>query len=195
MSTAGFSDHPVTGTVIGYRWWDLFLNGGTPRMWVESNHPQSPTLCGAWGPWQAGVNQAECLAFQQPTVIFSLSGARVMPSAAEHPWHTSVPEQRCHCGYWAFWGKPLYWRTLDVNSLSILVNGIVPVLGVAEGWGRTLKGSLGFRCEYAKVTALLAPPAFKTLLSELQPQAMIYTNPEAMFAEHPPGILEGNKTG
>ena len=25
--TSGFSAHPVTGTVIGYRWWDLYLNG------------------------------------------------------------------------------------------------------------------------------------------------------------------------
>ena len=194
MSTAGFSDQPVTGTVVGYRWWDLFLNGGGPRMWVEPSHPQPPTLCGAWARWEPGVNQAQCLAIQQPMVIFSMTGARVTSSTGEHPWHTSAPEQGCHCGYWAFWGRPLYWRTTEPTSVGTLVNGIVPILGVAEGWGRTLKGSLGFRCEYAKVTALLAPPAFKTLLSELQPQAMIYANPRAMFAEHPSGILEGNKT-
>ena len=108
--------------------------------------------------------------------------------------HTA-PGLSCNCGYWAFWGKPLYWRTMpNVNSVSFLeASTIVPVLGVAEGWGRTLKGSLGFRCEYAKATALLAPPAYKALLSELQPQAMIYTSIKAMFGEHPAGIT-GNKT-
>lgn len=194
--TSGFSAHPVTGTFIGYRWWDLYLNGGGPSHFFVPSFPslpgfspaRPPLLCGAWAAWQPGENRASCLV---PWMSISISGGIIQTLPDSHP----APGTACHCGYWAFWGKPFYWRTApDVDAVSALEDSrIVPVLGVAEGWGRTLKGSLGFRCEYAKVTALLAPPAYKDLLSQLQPQAMIYTSARAMFGEHPAGIM-GNKT-
>ena len=178
---SGFSAQPVTGTVIGYRWWDLFLNGHGPRM---VNAAGRPVLCGAWASWRPGVNRAICLA--QGMQFFSL-----FPSTSAVIYQDShyAPDPSCHCGYWAFWGKPFYWRTApDIRSIEAGNQEIVPVLGVVEGWGRTLKGSLGFRCEHAQATALLTPPAYKAILSELQPQAMIYTSIKAMFGEHPAGI-------
>ena len=187
---SGFSAQPVTGTAVGYRWWDLFLNGARPR---QVDPPSRPVLCGAWASWLQGTNKAVCLApgIQFSTSIFSVSSGMTLDPVYSDSHN--APGSSCRCGYWAFWDKPFYWRTApDINSITVNT-GIVPVMGVAEGWGRTLKGSLGFRCEYAKVTALLAPPAYKDLLSQLQPQAMIYTSARAMFGEHPAGIM-GNKT-
>ena len=182
MSNTGFSDRAVTGTAVGYRWWDLWLDGFGPQY---GYYPvtQPPFLCGAWAPWQSGENTAACLV---RSVQFHLFMYGITP-----PVGHAAPDRSCHCGYWAFWDKPLYWRSApEIDKVPGPRDPIVPVLGVAEGWGRTLKGSLGFRCEYAKMTALLAPPAYKNLLSQLQPQAMIYTNPRALFAEHPAGIME-----
>lgn len=185
---AGFSTQLVTGTAIGYRWWDLWLDGPGPRFgYYPSIIP--PALCGAWAAWQPGENKASCLKPTIPPLVLSVHAWTPVK-----PVKHIAPDGSCHCGYWAFWDKPLYWRTAPgIDSVPGPDIALVPVLGVAEGWGRTLKGSLGFRCEYAKVTALLAPPAYKNLLSQLQPQAMIYTNPRALFAEHPAGIM-GNNT-
>lgn len=185
MNNRGFSDSLITGTVIGYRWWDLWLPGfPRPASLFHSLYfslPLRPFVSGAWAPWLPGDNHAICLR-SFPEINYQVREPH------------SSPGITCNCGFWAFWNRPPYWRTAPGVNLDAGLEeaGVMPVLGVAEGWGRTFRGSLGFRCEYAKITALLAPPAYKGLLSELQPQAMIYTTPAALFAEHPSGLTGNN---
>ena len=106
---SGFSAQPVTGTAIGYRWWDLFLNGGGPR---PGGSPQSSGPLRGMGGLAQGTNQAVCLASGQ----FSMFS--IMPDSVYSDLHTA-PGPSCHCGYWAFWDKPFYWRTVpEVNSSS-----------------------------------------------------------------------------
>ena len=53
---SGFSAQPVTGTAIGYRWWDLFLNGGGPEQifLARSYHKWFPASLRGMGGLVAG---------------------------------------------------------------------------------------------------------------------------------------------
>jgi hypothetical protein len=91
-------------------------------------------LQGVHGPWVMGENTARC-------------GRRMSHGQDPHP----VPEEDCGCGFWAYW-------TADAagNPHSFEV----PVLGVIEGYGKTLIGERGFRCAKARIAALHIPGVF-----------------------------------
>lgn len=55
-----------------------------------------------------------------------------------------VAQRGCSCGFYA------YYYPDNIGGYSGLQ-------GVIEGWGRVTMGSLGFRCEKAKIVALVAP--------------------------------------
>ncbi len=78
--------------------------------------------------WQPGENTARCINLYYP-------------HAAPH----EVPWEQCACGFWAYWEVP------DEPNPH---NFGIPVLGVIEGYGRTLIGDRGFRCARARITAL-----------------------------------------
>lgn len=59
-----------------------------------------------------------------------------------------VPDDDCGCGLWAYWQVP---DALNPHGFGR------PVLGVIEGYGRTLIGAKGFRCEKARIAALHFP--------------------------------------
>jgi hypothetical protein len=59
----------------------------------------------------------------------------------------AAPDLDCSCGFWAYWASP------NPHGFAI------PVLGVIEGYGRTLIGELGFRCSRARILALHLPGA------------------------------------
>lgn len=59
-------------------------------------------------------------------------------------WEADV-DPSCMCGYWAYWDYPKFGE-----------NGVV---GIIEGWGKTLIGDEGFRCQKAKIVALVLPDA------------------------------------
>lgn len=188
----GFDGEKITGTVIGYRWWDLWTRAERPLDKVATVGP-TPRGClfGAWSGWGAGENHATCLNPYQASLGRVLSGGIIIYS--RHRWDNhSAPDPECSCGFWGFWEAGPWWRTTQYDDLwedYLQKYDAIPILGVIEGWGNTLKGNLGFRCEKAKITALLAPIAAKRMLSEAQPQAMLYSNAAAMFAEHPSGIM------
>ena len=89
-------------------------------------------LTGVHGSWAMGENVAYCA-----------KGGR--PDDAH-----MVPEEDCACGFWA------YWTTAASGNPH---NFQLPVLGVIEGYGKTLIGEKGFRCAKARIVALHIPPA------------------------------------
>lgn len=84
-----------------------------------------PVLSGVRGAWEPGVNTARC--------------GHLIPGGHE------VPREECGCGFWAYW---------EVQQHPNPHGFGIPVLGVIEGWGRTLIGDRGFRCASARITAL-----------------------------------------
>ncbi len=93
-----------------------------------------PLLTGAAGyAWQPGMNEARC---------------RYRGDAHEPPVEYDEQGAECGCGLWAYW-------KLGIGNWS---GSDVPVLGIIEGTGRVLIGELGFRCQKARIIALV--PAF-----------------------------------
>lgn len=89
--------------------------------------------------WQPGVNKAICAG-----------------NGGWNPAHVTA-QQTCHCGFYA------YYR--DSTSYHIPYSPRT-VSGVIEGWGRTTIGRLGFRCEKARIVALVAPAAHRDIADE-----------------------------
>ena len=127
---------PVIGSVFGIRWWQ-----GGPR-----GQLRSPWRGGyRWGP---GVNAAGCYSHR---TLFTWR-----PSDRHHP--NGAPESSCECGFYAMWDLPLppgdaqprmIW---DVHpETSGARHGLI--LGIAEGFGRVLLGTHGFRAQYARPRA------------------------------------------
>ncbi len=67
---------------------------------------------------------------------------------AEHEKMTAALDSRdtsdCGCGFWAYF---------DLNPSEFRM-GEKPIVGVIKGYGRTLLGSRGFRCEKAEIVGL-----------------------------------------
>lgn len=126
----GFSDAPLA---LGE------LHG--LRCW-HYRGPGRPVMGMSWNApgWQAGVNEAACRA-----------PAHVM--AAAGPGCQSPPARACPsgCGFWAYWRPPA--RIKDVQTVG-------GVAGVIRGWGRTLRGPVGFRCQKAEIVAFTINPAW-----------------------------------
>jgi hypothetical protein len=109
---------------------DFALGSVTGVRWW---HLQIPGLdlvsVSAGSTWLAGENIAWCSRFSRAAGVL------------EH----DVPDSGCGCGYWAYWDPPAAPNPHDVD---------VPVLGVVEGYGRTLIGERGFRCAKARIAGL-----------------------------------------
>lgn len=88
-----------------------------------------PYLSGVQGTWSMGENTAAC----------RLGGAY------HRRMHHVIPDENCGCGFWAYW---------TVDAAPNPWGFTIPVLGVIEGYGRTLIGGRGFRCAKARMVAL-----------------------------------------
>jgi hypothetical protein len=127
----------AAGSVHGYRWWSLDAPSLLDNPFSPSVSWAAPVLRGQRGQaWVPGENQARCL-----------------HNSAHEP-----PAEDCDsgCGFWAYWAPPEQPH-FSQNALWLL--------GVIKGYGRTLIGSEGFRCERAQIAALhlasefeVAPP-------------------------------------
>lgn len=136
------------GPVRGVRWWSLDDGG---------------SLIGAYnGRWHGGENVGECgrlasrMQFQGILRAAMLGVGAGQPISHHNWWRTAVnvvpekagPEHEaadpsCVCGYYAFWRPeplPLYEQYV--------------VLGVIEGYGQTVIGTRGFRCQKARILGL-----------------------------------------
>jgi hypothetical protein len=131
------------GTVRGVRWWSM---------------DAGDTLVGAFGgTWHEGENLATCRRDHGLTMVIntwagprsvsvSALGAIVQAAGVGQRRHPA-PDPECTCGFYAFWRPeplPVYEQ--------------YPVIGVIEGYGRTVIGDRGFRCEKAKILGLHLPP-------------------------------------
>ncbi|HEX6400752.1 MAG TPA: hypothetical protein VF108_09855 [Actinomycetota bacterium] len=137
----GLDTLPLVGSVRGFRWWRL--GGGLD-------------LCSPWrGPvrWTPGENEAACLGRHRAVV-----GWRT--SKTPHP--RGSPEVACECGFYALHAIPemngsserSIWE-IDSRS-SGGRHGLI--LGVAEGYGRVLIGTKGWRARFGRILALYVAP-------------------------------------
>lgn len=108
-------------------------------------------------PWEPGENKAMHVPY---SILFSGAGqtnAKMPPNwlaiaaatlldAGEHiTGNHKVASLKCHCGFYAYFtGADEYHREGTVS-------------GIVEGYGRVVAGNKGFRCEKAKLVALVAP--------------------------------------
>jgi hypothetical protein len=117
----------VLGSVTGVRWWHLRMPD------FDSVRVSELSLTGvhASQPWGRGENTARCARMR-------------VPFSQDRTPH-EAPEASCGCGFWAYWTPP---EKPNPHNFG------VPVLGVIEGYGRTLIGDRGFRCARARITAL-----------------------------------------
>jgi hypothetical protein len=116
-----------------------------------------------------------------PPVV--LSGYTIDHEQGE-PHDIAAPH--CTCGFYAYW-------TADAATIGDSCN----VIGAVEGYGKTVMGTKGFRCEKAKILAL-APivnrlgdvdDALKEAMrkvAEQYPEAAIFGSAREMLAEFPP---------
>jgi hypothetical protein len=80
------------------------------------------------------------------------------PDRSARPIHDGVPDESCQCGIYAF-------RRPEFESL----NGATgpKVRGIVYGWGRYVLGTLGWRTQFARLIALLAPDEDPRLVDDL----------------------------
>ena len=130
------------GTVKGYRNWYLTLVR-------EFDDWEFHSLTGAFnGQWtSADWQEAMCAAPE---------------CSREHPEDAPVPVDGCGCGFWAYWKRPGAAPGM-MASTDWVFEGTwnsgrpwirITFTGVAEGAGRTIIGSKGFRCQRMRVLAI-----------------------------------------
>ncbi|TRW43636.1 hypothetical protein [Georgenia yuyongxinii] len=95
--------------------------------------------------WHPGENRASCLHDGGVVVRRPDGGIGVRWSSAREIG-AGHGLQGCTCGFYAYYRE-------DPFASSRRISGIV------EGYGRVVLGTGGFRCEKARVLALLRPPA------------------------------------
>jgi hypothetical protein len=147
--------------------------------------PAGEPLTGAWGPWRAGINEAQCKA--NYSVLIRKDG-----KLEYDPPHL-VPADNCGCGFWAYW---------ELKHAPVVQRDVA---GIIEGSGRVTYGPLGFRCQKARIIAFhlnatidsvnnspadkLAALEWKTSMEDLLAEhygARCWTSLDAMLAHYPP---------
>jgi hypothetical protein len=117
------------GSVVGARSW---------RHRIDPTGHQSLTGMQSYS-WSPGENTAVCLVRR---------GIPGHPSDADGQ-PLPVPAEGCTCGFYAYWSASV---SRHLSSSATWVGGIV------EGYGLTLIGKAGFRCEKARIVALCVEP-------------------------------------
>lgn len=135
---------------LGYSGFDgaepeLALGSVTGLRWWDLQ-ADDVSLRGVQGRWEPGENVAAC-----NRRTYSPLAAGVMV-----PVRHAVPDEDCACGFWAYW---------TIGNAPNPHGFAIPVLGVIEGYGRTLIGDRGFRCQKARIVALHFPGAQRSLMS------------------------------
>lgn len=150
--------------VVGYRRWKV---SGTSLHSTGTNQI-----------WTPGVNEAVCVANSARETVLANSPEGPVVVERANPLHGLVPSETCNCGFWLLpsiadvRAHPSQSRP-SVSSLGSLFYStfanIYPdryedprfIYGRVKGWGRTVVGSHGWRCEYAEITALITAPGSK----------------------------------
>jgi hypothetical protein len=164
---------PLVGSIRGFRWWRI---GG------------SADLLSPWrGPvrWEPGENEAACLARR------GMLGWKM--ARAPHP--RGCPASSCECGFYALHSLPELNDGLDKAIWEIDAatsggrHGLI--LGVAEGYGRLLIGTAGWRARFSRILALFAGPSVQNhsrqvMVAAGQYGVPLYRDLDAFVAEWGP---------
>jgi hypothetical protein len=176
-------EYPLAlGSVYGVRWWSLDRTG---------------LLRGVKAVWLPEENVADCIngSMMSPTARSFRDWARgAGPSELPRELHQDglppvheTPVEQCTCGFYAFW-----------EAEPPPVGGHFPVAGVVEGYGRTVIGNRGFRCQRARIVALHVPLAADadcetvSLVSDVESRLSdrymvpVYATMRLMLLRHPP---------
>lgn len=180
FSESGELDTAI-GTVRGYRRWSLISEPKNARRDRTSIFNRNYYLMGATGAyWLPRGEQKRQLHYevcQEPSGSFTAICKNVVsPRAVNHPDNEGhvPPAERiimsypykadgktrsrtvkcgCGCGFWAYWTLTLaVLNKFTGNNYSKVY--VRPVAGVVEGFGKTLLGTKGFRCQKLKILAL-----------------------------------------
>ena len=180
----GFSENGewdfAAGSVYGYRSWTLEMSNPSPEL-----DQSTFKLTGNWGGnWTSGTQQAECKYSRNSDFLNAAGLARSIPVLHENG-DVIIPDEKCGCGFWAYWESPsVAWyiyphRQLSDEYLSLetgkanysdeewvralnaawyrcpILAVEIPVEGIIQGFGRTIIGEKGFRCEKAIIKNLI----------------------------------------
>lgn len=182
-----FSDRPfVAGTLTGIRSFRP-LDG----------HLLAPTL--ALYTWREGVNVAECrdpfaglsrqfaqlaqsmkLAAYQMTKSINQSLGRPSPPPPEDSPEPTPPAEHtagalsCRCGFYAYFDR-------RHNPYHKPGN----VLGLIEGWGTATVGTRGFRCEKARIVALVVERGRLIDTGTNYPDVPVFLTVDDALTQHP----------
>jgi hypothetical protein len=134
----GFSgrDLPLAaGSVTAVRLWHVDMTSAEALV-NGAAVPVPGLLTGVFGGvWQPGENVAACG-----------GGQGTSPCESD-----LVPGPGCACGFWAYWALRYAWRC------DYYWRG--EVIGVIQGYGRTMIGTRGCRCGKARILGLHVRPA------------------------------------
>lgn len=164
----------AAGSLRGVRVWTI-----QPTFSQRDGH----RLVGSYhGVWHEGENHAKCLVNQN----------RLPTSEQREP--CTLVEPSCQCGFYAYWT----WRPKDYGYTAFYYAPYVA--GVIEGYGKTVMGDLGFRCEKARILALapvrpawMSPDmlrnrmlALRRVINDRHPGVPLFESIDAMLAAFPP---------
>lgn len=126
--------------------------------------------------WDTGPNEAFCFAEDKTKRV--LRNTETGVEWFDYVTHGRIPEPTCNCGFWllkdlarcyehltgrarmiSFGGMMVSWAGIDPEPLDMGTPVDPPpsgfVFGMVKGWGRTIQGEHGYRCEFAEVTEFL----------------------------------------
>lgn len=125
----GENEYPfAVGTVRGVRAWRVSYQGLLRPLHVTAD------------PWEPGENHAQCMAGL---------AARLYPEM-RRPGEHETPDENCKCGFYAYHED----RGIPPVDIAYAMMERSIIAGVIEGYGRTLIGERGFRCEKARIVKL-----------------------------------------
>lgn len=97
--------------------------------------------------WQTGTMDAYCQVALYDTLFRFSQGSSTFDELLSEPFH-SAPDENCSCGIYAYWQADK-WPGISPSGF--------PVMGVVEGSGPTIIGTLGFRTSRARIVGLHVP--------------------------------------
>jgi hypothetical protein len=131
----------VPGRLLGYRAWRLVpvLAGAEPRT-APAQDPENPV---ALPPVEPGRFRLQATVHRTVWPLPGRMSAACLTNP-DSPERHDAPVDDCACGIYG-WYAPAHAHQYDT----------APVVGVIEATGRVLMGTKGFRCERARVRALV----------------------------------------
>lgn len=157
---AGFDDHHdrplVLGQFFGVRQWarneEGRLKGVHGSVWEDG---ENEATCTIGHPVPFSLKQETLAAMQKEHAelrgVANLAKETGQVNEVAHARFRELDEllsnpahKDCGCGFWAYW-------KFDPHEFHL---GEKPVVGIVEGYGRTIRGTRGFRCQKARIVAL-----------------------------------------